>query len=381
MHPEDTSSIHAQSDRDTLFPFTCTRPVLDIRVGILTLREKWQRLFPAGKPAGLPDNIVPNATLAERIRREQPIAPNIASGLSSVSFESSASDTSPVLPADSQPASFESSLSPAAIARILPHAQRLVYPWHIFQFNDKALRDDFELLTNGRQSAPIPATVQVTNPDSVFIEEGARISHSILNASTGPIYIARNTEIMEGSLIRGAFALCEGAVVKMGTKIYGATTIGPYSTAGGEIKNSILFGYSNKGHDGYLGDSVIGEWCNLGAGTSNSNLKNNAGEVKVWNAPTAQFIGAGLKCGLLMGDYSRAAINTSFNTGTVVGVCCNVFGEGLTPEYIPHFSWGQQGRTKYIFEKALQDIANWKKLKNQSLTDAEIRTLKHIFES
>jgi UDP-N-acetylglucosamine diphosphorylase/glucosamine-1-phosphate N-acetyltransferase len=233
-------------------------------------------------------------------------------------------------------------------------------------------------LTRGRQSAPIPPSVQVISPQSIFIEEGASISHSILNASTGPIYIGRNSNIMEGCLIRGPFALCESAVVKMGTKIYGATTIGPCSTAGGEIKNSVLFGYSNKGHDGYLGDSVIGEWCNLGAGTSNSNLKNNAGEVKVWNA--GQFISAGLKCGLLMGDYSRAAINTSFNTGTVVGVCCNVYGEGLMPKYIPDFSWGVHNKgPKYAFEKALRDIENWKKLKNQSLTDAEILTLKHIF--
>ncbi len=335
-------------DMDTLFPFTSTRPVSAIRLGILTLGEKWDRLLPGGKPQGLPSTIVPNRALAEQIRQEQ-AAP---------------------------------ALSPAAISRILPQAQQLVYPWQIFQLNDSALRDDFELLTKGRQSAPIPPSVQVISPESIFIEEGATITHSILNASTGPIYIGRNATIMEGSLIRGPFALCEGAVVKMGTRIYGATTIGPYSTAGGEIKNSVIFGYSNKGHDGYLGDSVIGEWCNLGAGTSNSNLKNNAGDVKVWSPadnPAGQFISAGLKCGLLMGDYSRAAINTSFNTGTVVGVCCNVFGEGLTPKYIPHFSWGGPQGPKYVFEKALRDIDNWKKLKNQSLTDAEIQTLKHIF--
>jgi len=341
MHPEVISSIDPPPNPDGLFPFTCTRPVLDIRIGILTLREKWNLLFPEGKPPGLPDDLLPNLALAGQIRRE-----GAATGL-------------PSLP--------------------IAGALRLTRPWHLFQHNDQALRDDFALLTDGRQSAPIPDTVQTINPTSIFIEEGARIHHSLLNAGTGPIYIGRNTEIMEGCLIRGPFALCEGAVVKMGAKIYGATTIGPCSTAGGEIKNSILFGYSNKGHDGYLGDSVIGEWCNLGAGTSNSNLKNSAGDVMVWDASTSQFIGAGLKCGLLMGDYSRAAINTSFNTGTIVGVCCNVFGEGLTPKYIPHFSWGQKGDTKYVFEKALQDIANWKKLKNQSLTDAEIRTLEHIF--
>ena len=358
-------------DMDTLLPFTSTRPVTAIRLGILTLGEKWDRLLPGGKPSGLPDNIVPNSALAQQIREEQGTANHPG-------------------------ATSDPDLSATAISRILSQAQRLQYPWQIFQFNDSALRDDFGLLTKGRRSAPIPPSVQAISPESIFLEEGAEISHSILNASTGPIYIGRNATIMEGSFIRGPFALCEGAVVKMGTKIYGATTIGPYSTAGGEIKNSVIFGYSNKGHDGYLGDSVIGEWCNLGAGTSTSNLKNNAGDVKVWSPGAATsarsedspagagcFISAGFKCGLLMGDYSRAAINTSFNTGTVVGVCCNVFGEGLTPKYIPDFSWGFNGRgpqgPKYTFEKALRDIDNWKKLKNQSLTDAEIQTLKHIF--
>ena len=185
---------------------------------------------------------------------------------------------------------------------------------------------------------------------------------------------------MEGSSIRGPFALCEGAVVKMGSKIYGATTIGPYSIAGGEIKNSVIFGYSNKAHDGYLGDAVIGEWCNIGAGSSNSNVKNNAGSVKVWNQAAKEYIVAGTKCGLLMGDYSRSAINTSFNTGTVVGICSNVFGEGLTPKYIPSFTWGTKSLSKYEFEKALSDIQNWKKLKGFELTTNETAILRTIFE-
>jgi len=328
-------------DIDALYPFTWTRPVTAIRLGILTLAEKWQRLLPGGKPAGLPDNIVPDQRLAALIRAGQ---------------------------------------DPQSTARILQ------YPWQIVEFNGAALEDDFDLLTRGRQSQPIPATVQTINPDQVFIEEGATLQYNILNASTGPIYIGRNATIMEGSMIRGPFAACEGSVVKMGAMIYGATTLGPWSTAGGEIKNSVLFGYSNKGHDGYLGDSVIGEWCNLGAGVSNSNLKNNAGIVKVWHQASAAFIPAGLKCGLLMGDYSRAAINTSFNTGTVVGPSCNVFGEGLTPRHIPAFTWGYPDEgapqpSRYRLETALRDIASWKKLKNQALTDTEIRTLRHIFEN
>ncbi|MDP4259087.1 MAG: putative sugar nucleotidyl transferase [Bacteroidota bacterium] len=294
-----------------LFPFSLTRPILDIRMGILTLREKLPAL-----------------------------------------------------------------------------AKQISHPWDIIRHNAQAIADDFALLTKDRTSQPIPPTVQSIRPENIFIEAGAILNYCTLNASAGPIYIGRNAEVMEGSLIRGPFALCEGAVVKMGAKMYGATTIGPYSTVGGEIKNSVIFGYSNKGHDGYLGDSVIGEWCNLGAGTSNSNLKNNAGEVKVWSPSRSAFIAAGAKCGLFMGDYSRSAINTSFNTGTVVGVCCNVFGDGaggvgipgaLTPKFIPSFSWGFVA--KYEFDKAIRDIGNWKALKGQTLTDPEIQTLKRIYEA
>ncbi|HEY6900145.1 MAG TPA: putative sugar nucleotidyl transferase [Puia sp.] len=291
-----------------LLPFTATRPVSDIRMGILTFREREERKPGAGNG------------WADKVR----------------------------------------------------------YPWHIFQYNAEALIADFQLLTGGRLSQPIPATVQAIAPENIFIEEGARLTCCVLNASTGPIYIGRNAEIMEGSLIRGPFAACEGATVKMGTKIYGATTLGPYSTAGGELKNVVIFGYSNKGHDGYLGDSVLGEWCNLGAGTSNSNLKNNACDVRVWHPASRSYLNAGLKCGLLMGDYSRCAINTSFNTGTVTGVSCNIFGPGPLPKYIPDFSWGADDR--YQWERVIRDIDNWKKLKNQSLTDTEIKTLKHIFE-
>lgn len=338
-----------------LLPFTATRSVLDIRMGILSFREKWARLLgPDGftlvhtltTPA-LPANLLPTRALAARVREEWGRGP----------------------------------LTQASIDRIITHGRLIRYPWHLFQHNAEALMEDFDLLTIGRASRPIPPSVQAINPKAIFIEEGAILQHCVLNASTGPVYIGRNAEIMEGSLIRGPFAAGEGATVKMGTKIYGATTLGPYSTAGGEIKNAIFFGYSNKGHDGYLGDAVIGEWCNLGAGTSASNLKNNAAEIRVWHPASGGYLNAGLKCGLLMGDYSRAAINTSFDTGTVTGVCCNIFGAGLPPKYIPDFSWGQDGSVRYEWDKALRDIANWKKLKNQALTDSQILTLKHIFAS
>ena len=249
-------------------------------------------------------------------------------------------------------------------------------PWQIFQLNDWALRKDFEMITAGRVSQPIPATNKITNEENIFLEKGAVVEHSILNASAGPIYIGKNAQVMEGCMIRGGFALCEGAVLKMGSKIYGATTIGPHCNAAGEIKNSVMFGYSNKAHDGYLGDSVIGEWCNLGAGTTNSNVKNTAGDVKVWSNADNDYISVGLKCGLLMGDYSRSAINTSFNTGTVVGICCNIFVPHFPPKFISDFTWGEE---RYTFAKILQDIGNWKRLKGHSVTKKEEEILKHLY--
>ena len=342
---------------DDLLPFTATRSVLDIRMGILTFREKWERLLGvenfrlatgdgAGEGPALPANCLPTLAVAARVREEFARGP----------------------------------MGQAAIDRLITHGRLIRMPWHIFQHNAEALIEDFNLLTSGRSSQSIPSFVLAIHPEAIFIEEGARVGPCILNAATGPIYIARDAEIMEGSLIRGPFAACEGAVVKMGTKIYGATTLGPGAIAGGELKNVVVFGYSNKGHDGYLGDSVIGEWCNLGAGTSISNLKNNAAEVRVWHPASREYLRAGAKCGLLMGDYSRSAINTSFGTGTVVGVCCNIFGGGLTAKYVPDFSWGPDGSVRYEWAKVLRDVGNWKGLKGRSLTEAEIGTLQSIFE-
>jgi UDP-N-acetylglucosamine diphosphorylase / glucose-1-phosphate thymidylyltransferase / UDP-N-acetylgalactosamine diphosphorylase / glucosamine-1-phosphate N-acetyltransferase / galactosamine-1-phosphate N-acetyltransferase len=344
--------------RQHLFPFTLTRSSADIRVGILTIRQKWEKLL------GIKVTVNGDEYLEPPTSETQPVvfAGNIVPSKSFVDD----------LLKGNYPQ--EDFLQQSSV-RILQH------PWQIFEYNDWALREDFKLITDGRVSQPVPAAVVCTNPENVFIEEGAKLQYCILNASTGPIYIGKNAEIMEGASIRGPFALCEGAAVKMGTRIYGATTIGPYSLVGGEIKNAVLFGYSNKAHDGYLGDAVIGEWCNLGAGTTNSNIKNTANNVKVWNEATQTFTDAGIKCGLLMGDYSRCSINTSFNTGTVVGVCANIFGVGLTPKYIPSFSWGVKEPATYTFEKALQDITNWKKLKNQLLSEKEIQQLQHIFEA
>jgi UDP-N-acetylglucosamine diphosphorylase/glucosamine-1-phosphate N-acetyltransferase len=253
----------------------------------------------------------------------------------------------------------------------------LEYSWQLFQWNDEWIRKDFAMMTKGRSSQKISSTNFIQSPENIFIEESASVEYAFINANDGPVYIGKNAVVSEGAMIRGSFVLSDNALVKMGAKIVGATTIGPYCTVSGEIKNSILFGYSNKGHDGYLGDSVIGEWCNLGAGTSNSNVKNSAGDVKVWNAFDEQYHVVGQKCGALIGDYSRFSINSSINTGSYVGVACSIFGNGLLPKVIKDFSFGVDG--KYYFDKALRDINNWKKMKKQSLTKEQVDVLKYIF--
>jgi len=251
-------------------------------------------------------------------------------------------------------------------------------PWDILKLNAPAIKTDFHTLSGTRKGQAISPTNKIVNPKNIFIEKGAHVEHCFLNAFEGPIYIEKGSTVMEGAAIRGPVGVCANAVVKMGSRIYGATTIGPNCIVGGEIKNSVFFSNSNKAHDGYLGDSVIGEWCNLGAGTTNSNVKNNASNVKVYTPEG--MVDAGLKCGVMIGDYSRTAINTSINTGTVIGVCSNVFGNGLTPKYIPSFSWGSDGIQRYEFDKALAHIDNWKKMKGQQITDAETSVLNHIFD-
>ena len=253
-------------------------------------------------------------------------------------------------------------------------------PWDFFLLNDRAIRSDFALLTAGRVSAPISDTNKVSGVEQVFLEDGAVVEHSILNASTGPIYIGRNAEIMEGCLVRGPLAMGEKAVLKMGSKVYGATTLGPGSVGGGEIKNVVMFGYSNKGHDGYLGDAVIGEWCNLGANATCSNLKNNGSIVRVWVEALQQAEPAGTKCGLLMGDYSRCGIGTMLNTGTVIGASCNIFGADFPPKFVPSFSWGGAGKIeRYRIEQALRDIETWMRFKGQQMTETDKQVLEVLF--
>lgn len=375
-----------------LFPFTLTRHVQDIRVGILTIREKWEAYL------GLPSfnkwldnykdnqlsvktdelspgdyllihsNVLPSAKIISQIKQLHPGELLLCAVNGPVALKFTNRDTS------------ANDIKVNKTILLEEDAKTISQPWHIFQLNDWATREDFHLLTNGKTSEAISSTNQTISPENIFIEKGAKVEHCILNASTGPVYIGKNAEIMEGSIIRGPLAMCEGSVLKLGTKVYGATTLGPYSVGGGEIKNSVFFGYSNKGHDGYIGDSVIGEWCNMGAGTSNSNVKNNAGAVKVYSdLEKNTYETAGIKCGVLMGDYSRCAINTSFNTGTVVGISANIFGSGLTPKYVPSFSWGSEGIKTYNFDAALQHIENWKQLKHRTLMEEEKSILKYLY--
>jgi len=377
---------------ENLHPFTLTRQIQDIRLGILTIREKWERWLGLSSFDKWEDDY---KDLDRSIRIDKNIGNDVflmihgnvlptakmiraISKLKNGEFISVNGDAGIIFRFTKKEIIEPHKIKVTKAITIKEKIKALQYPWEIFQWNDDAIRNDFELVTAKRKSQSISKTNTVIKPSQIFIEKGATVEHSVLNASTGPIHIGKNAEVMEGCMIRGPFSLGEGAVLKMGSKVYGATSVGPYCGAGGEIKNSVLFGYSNKAHDGYLGDSVIGEWCNLGAGTSNSNLKNNAGDVKIWT-PKGQMI-AGGKCGVLMGDYSRTAINTSLNTGTVIGACCNVFGAGLTPKYLSSFSWGNDGIDRYEFDKALTDIENWKKLKEKKLSKNEKSILKYIFE-
>jgi UDP-N-acetylglucosamine diphosphorylase/glucosamine-1-phosphate N-acetyltransferase len=378
---------------ENLYPFTLTRQIQDIRVGILTIREKWEKLL------GLPsfDRLEDDYKDLDRSIRLESIAEDdscfmihgnilpteilvkVLKKLRSGEFISANGKAGIIFKFSKKEIQEPNKIKITKAITIRDKVKSVRFPWDIFQLNDFAIREDFNLLTQKRKSQKISKTNKVTKPGNIFIEKGATVEHCILNASEGPIYIGKNSLIMEGTAIRGSFACGENAVIKMNSKIYSATTIGPYCVAGGEIKNSVFFAYSNKAHDGYIGDSVIGEWCNLGAGTTNSNIKNNASNVKVWT-PKGEM-NAGQKCGVFMGDYSKTSINTSINTGTVMGVCSHVFEAGLTPKYIPNFSWGSDGVKRYELEKALADIDSWKKLKGYSITENEKTILTYIFKN
>lgn len=373
--------------RDNLLPFTYTRPVADIRIGILTIREKWEMhlgstittitedyLSEKYPMVEMPENIMinasylPNEELVELVRD---LKENQAVFKDEDVIAFFANDTQE----DIDFGTFEAIEFDGQVINV-------EHTWDIFSKNGEAIQEDFNLLTKGRVSQPISSTNNILGVHNVFLEEGVTMEFATLNADLGPIYIGKDAVIMEGALIRGPFAICEHSSVRMGAKVYGPTTIGPYCNIGGEVKNVVLFAHSNKSHDGFLGNAVIGEWCNMGADTNCSNLKNNYAEIRLWDYKTEGFARTGLQfCGIMMGDHSKCGINTMFNTATVVGVSANIFGSGFPRTFIPSFSWGgAAGMTTYLTKKAFEAAEVVMARRQLQLTDEDKAILEHVFE-
>lgn len=369
-----------------LQPLTLTKPFADLRMGIFTFKERWKKWIGGNysylttdyladkypvhleksnlfiNPAFFPNQLLIDSILnlkdSESIWNKGHL---VAAKCSMEQFQD--------LDSLKNRQDFE-----GGIVRI----QRL---WDLFTHNSYALKLDYDLKTKDSRSQKISPTNGVFNAKNIFIEEGAVVEYSILNAKEGPIYIGKDAEVMEGSMIRGGLALCEGAKINMGTKIYSGTTIGPHCKVGGEVNNSILMGYSNKGHEGFLGNSIIGEWCNIGADTNNSNLKNNYSNIRIWDYPSQSYIDTGLQFfGMVMGDYSKAAINSQFNTGTIIGVSANVFDSGFPPKFIPSFAWGGgEGSERFDLRKSFESASKMMERRKKILTEKDKEILTHIF--
>jgi len=373
--------------RNSLLPFTYTKPVADIRVGILTIREKWEKYLSLTTTTVTQEYLeekYPMVELEENILINASFCPtkSLVEKVKNLSKNEAifrGEDVIAFFTSDSQEeVDFDDYTQIEFDEEIL----QIKNTWDIFSLNDKAIQEDFDLITEGRTSEPIPEGTRFINKKNIFIEEGAEITFATLNASKGPIYIGKYAVVMENAAVRGPFAMCNNAVVKIGSKIYGATTLGPYCKVGGEINNSVLMGYSSKGHEGYLGNSVLGEWCNLGADTNISNLKNNYAEVKLWDYETGRFAKTGLQfCGLMMGDHSKCGINTMFNTGTVIGVFTNIYGSGFPRNFVPSFSWGgASGFTEYKTNKVFEVAEVVMKRRDLEFDAIEQRILEHIFD-
>ncbi len=372
-----------------LQPLTFTKPVAELRIGILTLKEKWEHYLsesigvrtapylaakfddiPSETECGIAAGLLPTEDLAETIKKLKKNQILMRKG-----------KVLAMKPLPATDSDIEKALKGRDILEYDMDVEIIERPWDIFTYNGSEIKKDFEIITSGKESKDIDNTTTVKGK-KVFIAAGAKVSCAILNAENGPIYIGKNAEVMEGAIIRGPFALCHNATVKMSAKIYGDTTVGPHSKVGGEIGNSVIQGYSNKGHDGYLGNSVIGEWCNLGADTNTSNLKNNYSQVAAWSYKEEAFIDTGLQfCGVIMGDHSKCGINTMFNTGTVVGTCANVFDGGFPAKHIPSFAWGgKSGFVPFQLDKALDVAKKVMKRRDIDLTTDEEVILSKIAE-
>ncbi len=374
------------ASRNSLLPFTYTRPVADIRIGILTIREKWEKYIGSTTSTITEDYLsdkFPMVELEENVMINASYLPTenlvkMVKNLESNQAIFYLDEPIAFYVREDQEVNFDS----YEVIQYSYDVFTVKYTWDIFSKNERAIKEDFDLLTKGRKSQPIPESANVISPENIFIEEDVVLEFATLNASKGPIYIGKGAEIMEGTFIRGPLAVGDDAVIKMGTRIYGGTTIGPKCKAGGEINNSVIFGNSNKGHDGYMGNTVIGEWCNLGADTNTSNLKNNYAEVRLWDYEKEGFAKTGLQfCGLMMGDHSKCGINTMFNTGTVIGVSANIFGSGFPRNFIPSFSWGgSSGFTTYLTKKAFEVSRVVMERRKQEFTKEDEKIMEHIFE-
>lgn len=375
------------SSRINLLPLTYTKPVADIRIGILTIREKWEKRLATTTTTLTEDYLqgkYPMVEMAENVMINSSFVPTsrlaeIVMNLKEYQKVIKNDEIIAFYTKDTQEeVDFDSYDTIIFDEPIL----RLKNSWDIFRYNGEAIISDFDLLTKGRKSAPIPKSVYCINKEQIFLEEGVEIEIGVLNAKNGPIYLGKNTEIMEGSMIRGPFAMGEYSVVKMGAKIYGATSLGPKCKIGGEVNNAVLSGYCSKGHEGYLGNAVIGEWCNLGADTNNSNLKNNYAEVKMWDYEKERFQKTGLQfCGLVMGDHSKSGINVMLNTGTIIGIFSNIYGSNFPRNFIPSFSWGgAAGFTTYQMNKVKETAKLVMNRKNEDFTKEDERILDHVFE-
>lgn len=382
--------LFGDQTRNHLLPFTFTRPIADIRLGILTIREKWERMlnaptstlteeylnvkYPLVKEA---DNILINSSIlpTETIIKElHELSPNqtLITGETIIALRLKAEDI------ENLDWELIDSIAPLQTKASI---KKMNYLWDLINMNEGALLADFEHLTAKRKSEPIPEWVKVTAPEKVFIEAGATLEHVYINAAKGPVYIGKEAVIMDGAILRGPLSIGDHSTVKAGAKIYGPTCIGPHSKVGGEVSDSIIFGYTNKAHDGYLGHSVIGEWCNLGADTNTSNLKNNYENVRLWDYQEESFIKTDLQfCGTFMGDHSKCGINTMFNTGTVVGVAAQIFGAGFMRNFIPSFSWGSvSGFSVHNIDKSLDIAKRVYARRNLEFTSADESILRHVY--
>jgi len=375
------------SSHKSLQPLTLTKPVAHLRVGIFTIKEKWEKhleqqvgirtkdylsaKFNGNDKAGgfgISANVLPTSDLVD-----------VISNLENKQLLTYKGKLIAINPLPNSDENLDTYLKDFTQIEYDTEVSTIEHPWDIFRKNDAEIRADFEFVKKEKKRSKHSGIANtLINEKDIFIEEGAKVMGAFLNATDGPIYIAKDAEIMEGCLVRGPFALCEHAGLKMGAKIYGATTVGPYCKVGGELNNVVLQAYSNKGHDGFLGNSVIGEWCNLGADTNCSNLKNNYGNVKVYSYAEGKAIDTGLQfCGLIMGDHSKSGINTMFNTGTVVGVSANIFGGDFPPKYIPSFSWGKE---KFKLEKAFEVAERMMSRRNVAFTNEDKKIFEEIFK-